>query len=58
MYARRRTRSGATYQGRAGLIKGITMLSATASSDEDGAVGPEVTFEVDSTGPDGTQCAM
>jgi hypothetical protein len=48
----------ATYQGRSGLIKGITMLSARASSEEEGAIGSEVTFEIESSGPDGTVCAM
>lgn len=48
----------ATYQGWAGLMKGLTMLSATASAEAAGAVGSEVQFEIESSGADGTRCAM
>jgi hypothetical protein len=51
-------RAVATYGGRAGLIKGVTMLSSRATSEEDAAVGSEVTFEVENVTDGTATCAM
>jgi hypothetical protein len=48
----------ATYVGRAGLAKGVTMLSATATREEDNAAGLEVTFEAKPNGGGATECSM
>jgi hypothetical protein len=48
----------AVYAGRAGLIKGVTMLSARATSEQDAAVGSEVSFEVEEVTGETVQCAM
>jgi hypothetical protein len=53
------TTATAEYQGRAGLMKGLTMLSRRATSEEDRAIGSTVTFEVEDVADDGTAtCAM
>lgn len=48
----------AIYRGRAGLIKGVTMLSSTATSEEQAAIGSEVTFEVERAADGAATCAM
>jgi hypothetical protein len=48
----------ATYQGRAGLMKGLTLLSSRASDEEAGAIGSEVTFEVEDSTDGVSTCAM
>jgi hypothetical protein len=48
----------ATYQGRAGLMKGLTLLSSRASDEEQGAIGSEVTFEVEDSTDGVSTCAM
>jgi hypothetical protein len=48
----------AVYQGRAGVIKFATMMSSTASAEEDGAIGSEVTFEIENTADGTATCAM
>jgi hypothetical protein len=56
----RRSGKGAVaiYGGRAGLIKGLTMMSATASAEESAAVGSEVTFEIEEAANGTSICAM
>jgi hypothetical protein len=51
-------RAVAIYRGRAGLIKGVTMLSSTATSEEQAAIGSEVTFEVERVANGAATCAM
>src|SRR5579863_9878893 len=51
-------RAVAIYRGRAGLVKGVTMLSSRATSEEQAAIGSEVTFEIESTDPSTVTCAM
>jgi hypothetical protein len=48
----------AVYQGRAGLIKGVTMLSSRASQEEDAAVGSQVSFEAELSSDGRTVCSM
>jgi hypothetical protein len=48
----------ATYKGRAGLVKGVTMLSSRASNEEDAAIGSQVSFEVEPQGDGLTVCTM
>jgi hypothetical protein len=48
----------ATYQGRAGLMKGLTLLSSRASDEEARAIGSEVTFEVEDISGGRATCAM
>lgn len=49
----------AVYRGRSGVIGVATMLSSTASAEQDNALGSEVTFEIEGTAADGTvTCAM
>jgi hypothetical protein len=48
----------AIYRGRAGLIKGMTMLSSTATSEEQAAVGSQVTFQVERAAGGSSTCAM
>jgi len=50
--------AAAIYRGRAGLIKGLTILSATATSEEQGAIGSEVSFEIESAAGGQVTCAM
>jgi len=56
----RRSDSGtvAVYGGRAGLIKGITMLSSRATAEQDNAIGSEVTFEIEQVSGGSVTCAM
>jgi hypothetical protein len=55
-----RTDNGAVavYRGRAGLMKGATMLSSTATSVEDAAKGSEVTFAIKDSANGAATCAM
>jgi hypothetical protein len=48
----------AIYRGRKGFIGAVTVMSETASAEQQGAIGSEVKFEI--VGPDGnhTICAM
>jgi hypothetical protein len=39
-------------------MKGFTMLSKTASSEQDAAIGSEVSFEVEESNAEGSKCAM
>jgi hypothetical protein len=49
----------ATYLGRGGLIGGLTSLSQSASSEQDGAIGSTITFQIEEIEDDGTvSCAM
>lgn len=49
----------AVYRGRSGVIGVATMLSSTASAEQENAIGSEVTFEVEEITADGTAtCAM
>jgi hypothetical protein len=48
----------AIYRGRAGLIKGMTILSSTATSEEQNAIGSQVSFEVERAADGVSTCAM
>jgi hypothetical protein len=48
----------AVYQGRKGLVNLATAFSETAQSEEEGAIGSEVQFEIEEQGADYTICAM
>ncbi len=56
----RSERSGAVaiYQGRKGIMAAATLLSDTASAEQDGAIGSEVKFEILGRDGDHTVCAM
>jgi hypothetical protein len=55
-----RTASGAvaTYEGRGGVIGGLSALSERAMAEREGALGSEVSFEIEERGENGTVCAM
>jgi hypothetical protein len=48
----------ATYRGRAGVMKALTVLSSRASDEEAGAIGSQVTFEVEDIADGAATCAM
>jgi hypothetical protein len=48
----------ATYEGRAGLAKFATAMSARGTNEEEGAVGSQVTFRVEQDAGTRTQCTM
>lgn len=48
----------ASYKGRSGLIKGVTLLSSRASSEEDAALGSEITFKTERDAEGRTVCSM
>jgi hypothetical protein len=48
----------AIYGGRAGLIKGLTILSSMATAEEEGAIGSQVTFEIEGVADGQVKCAM
>jgi hypothetical protein len=48
----------AAYRGRAGLIKGITIMSSTATAEEQAAMDSEVTFKVEEVTDGTATCAM
>jgi hypothetical protein len=49
----------AEYQGRSGVIGVATMLSSTASAEQESAIGSEVAFEIEGITADGNvTCAM
>lgn len=50
--------AAAIYGGRAGLIKGLTILSSTATAEEQGAIGSQVTFEIEEVANGQVTCAM
>jgi hypothetical protein len=56
----RRSGNGAVavYRGRAGLVKVATIMSSTASAEEDSAVGSEVKFEIEDVSAGTVTCAM
>lgn len=51
-------RAVAIYRGRAGLVKGVTLLSQRASSEEAAAIGSEVTFTIEDAPAGQVTCAM
>lgn len=48
----------ATYKGRGGVMAAVTMLSKTATVEQDGAIGSEVRFTTEQTDDQHTICAM
>jgi hypothetical protein len=48
----------AIYRGRAGLVKGLTILSSMATAEEQGAIGSQVTFEIEGVADGQVKCAM
>jgi hypothetical protein len=48
----------AVYQGRGGIMRVVTGMSTTASSEQEGAVGSEVRFTIESAADGQTVCAM
>jgi hypothetical protein len=48
----------ATYRGRSGVAGLMTAFSSTASAEQEGAIGSEVTFEIEQHDGGYTTCAM
>jgi hypothetical protein len=52
------SRAVAVYEGRKGVVAMATMMMERAQAEEDGALGSQVTFEVEESADGLTICAM